>query len=156
MLADGTKCCMPTLFDQFGIRFEFPENWQVDVPTEAAADISITVSSPETAFWSLTRYRGTVNPTELLEQVLATMKDEYPELEFDTAADHVEDQPMVGYDLNFFCLDLSNTAWFRGFQREKTTYLLFCQAEDREMERVEPVLHAMTVSLLRNDRSRGM
>ena len=97
-----------------------------------------------------------MNPTELLEQVLAAMKDEYAFLEFDTAADEVEDQPMVGYDINFFCLDLSNTAWFRGFQREGTTYLLFCQAEDREMERVQPVLQAMTVSLLRNGEARGM
>jgi hypothetical protein len=147
---------MPALFDQFGICFEFPENWQVNLPTEAAGDVSITVSSPETAFWSLTRYRSTVNPTELLEQVLATMKDEYAELEFNTVTDNIEDQPMVGYDLNFFCLDLSNTAWFRGFQREEITYLLFCQAEDREMERVQLVLQAMTVSLLRNDQSRGM
>ena len=147
---------MPGFFDQFGIRFEFPENWEVDAPAEAAGNISITVSSPDTAFWSLTRYHGTVNPTELLEQVLAAMKDEYALLEFDTAADEVEDQPMVGYDINFFCLDLSNTAWFRGFQREGTTYLLFCQAEDREMERVQPVLQAMTVSLLRNGEARGI
>ena len=147
---------MPALFDQFGIRFEFPENWEVDAPAEATGDVSITVSSPETAFWSLTRYQGTLDPTELLEQVLATMKDEYAFLEFETAAENVENQTMVGYDLNFFCLDLSNTAWFRGFQREKATYLLFCQAEDREMEQVEPVLHAMTVSLLRNNQGRGM
>ena len=146
---------MPAFFDQFGIRFEFPENWEVNAPAEAAGNISITVSSPDTAFWSLTRYHDTVNPTELLEQVLAAMKDEYAFLEFDTAADEVEDQPMVGYDINFFCLDLSNTAWFRGFQRDGTTYLLFCQAEDREMERVQPVLQAMTVSLLRNDEAQG-
>lgn len=147
---------MPALFDQFGIRFEFPENWDVDAPAEAAGDVSITVSSPETAFWSLTRYHDTVNPTELLEQVLAAMKDEYALLEFDTAADKFEDQSMVGYDINFFYLDLSNTAWFRGFQREGITYLLLCQAEDREMERVRPVLQAMTVSLLRNGEARGM
>tara|TARA_Y100000588_G_scaffold286457_1_gene304326 strand:- start:115 stop:549 length:435 start_codon:yes stop_codon:yes gene_type:complete len=143
---------MPALFDQFGICFEFPENWEVDAPVEATGDVSITVSSPETAFWSFTRYQGTVDPTELLEQVLATMKDEYAFLEFETAAENVENQTMVGYDLNFFCLDLSNTARFRGFQREGTTYLLFYQAEDREMERVQPVLQAMTVSLLRNYR----
>ncbi len=55
---------------------------------------------------------------------------------------------LVGYDLNFFFLDLTNTARIRCVGTERATYTVFCQAEDREFERIEPVFRAMTTSLL--------
>jgi hypothetical protein len=55
---------------------------------------------------------------------------------------------LVGYDLAFYCLDLTNTAHVRGLRFAHTTYTIYCQAEDREYERVKRVFEAMTVTLL--------
>ncbi|HVW36950.1 MAG TPA: hypothetical protein VHB99_06580, partial [Pirellulales bacterium] len=57
-------------------------------------------------------------------------------------------QELLGWDMNFYCLDLTNTAQVRGFGTDEATYLIFCQADDREFEEVEPVFAAITRSLL--------
>ena len=61
---------------------------------------------------------------------------------------------LVGFDVNFYCLDLTNTALIRagvlpgGGRSKPATYLIVCQAEDREFDQVSPVFRAMTFSLL--------
>ncbi len=62
---------------------------------------------------------------------------------------------LVGYDLNFFYLDLTNTALIRCIRTDRATYAVFCQAEDREFDRVHAVFDAMTTSLLSNLRPLG-
>ena len=57
---------------------------------------------------------------------------------------------LVGYDLNFFFLDLTNTACVRSLRTDQATYTIFCQAEDREFVQIRPVFLAMTTSLLSN------
>jgi len=55
----------------------------------------------------------------------------------------------VGYDLNFYCLDLTSSAAVRSVRRPDGTYTFFWQAEDRELEQFQPVFEAMMVSLLK-------
>ena len=57
---------------------------------------------------------------------------------------------LLGYDLAFFCLNLTNTAHVRSLRIAHTTYTIYCQAEDREYEHVKRVFQAMTVTLLSN------
>lgn len=140
---------MSALYDQHGVRFAYPENWTVDDPPDDEADLQVTVSSPETAFWSLSVYPGLRDTRELLEEVLQAMQAEYPALEHDPANEVVDGAAVVGYDLSFYCLDLTNSAWVRVFHRDGATCLVLCQAEDREFAAAEPVFRAMTATLLR-------
>ena len=55
---------------------------------------------------------------------------------------------MTGYDLNFYCLDLTNTARVRCLRLAHATYVIFFQADDLEYARMELVFQAMTVSLV--------
>ena len=55
---------------------------------------------------------------------------------------------MIGYDIDFVCLDLTNTAQIRGFQTEQASYVLLWQSEDRDFPAVEPVFRAITKSLV--------
>ena len=57
---------------------------------------------------------------------------------------------LVGFDLNFFCLDLTNTACIRSLRVDQTTFTIFCQAEDNEYGEISPVFRAMTVTLLQS------
>jgi hypothetical protein len=58
---------------------------------------------------------------------------------------------IYGYNVNFICLDLTITAWLRGIRTPSASYLLLCQAEDRELLAMGAVFRAMWISLIRNE-----
>jgi hypothetical protein len=144
---------MPATFDHLGLRFEYPDNWSVDersLDWSAAAGELVVVSSPETAFWQLSKHPPNADLETLFDEALSALRSVYHEMEVSPAGDELEGRDIAGFDVNFYCLDFTNTSWLRGFQTPDATYLLICQAEDREMERVEPVFRAMLASVLRN------
>lgn len=134
---------MPGIFDKNGLRFAYPDNWVVEEDDEGTADAAATANSPQTAFWSVMLYRGQRELEPLTRTVLEVLQSEYPQLEVDPAGevDH------VGFDVSFSYVDLLNTASIRAFHRGGDTYLVLCQAEDHELEKVEPVFAAMTASI---------
>lgn len=144
---------MPAVFDQLGIRFEYPDNWSVEQQSldfPSAESEQVSVSSPETAFWQLSKHPPNADLESLFDEALSALRSLYREMEVTPASDLVEDRDITGFDVNFYCLDFTNTSWLRGFQTPTATYLLLCQAEDRELERVGPVFRAMLASVLRN------
>ena len=76
------------------------------------------------------------------------MMQEYEGLDSQEAEEIVAGRLMVGYDLAFFCLDLTNTARVRSLRAGHSTYTVFYQAEDREFEKLERVFMAITTTLL--------
>jgi hypothetical protein len=141
---------MPATFDQFGIRFDYPDNWTVE-PSEADdSNVQVIVSSPHTAFWQLSKHPAEAELEPLFDEVLAALRGEYKEIEVEPEDELVDDRLVTGFSANFFYLDLTNTCWLRGFKTPEATYLLVCQAEDREFAQVELVFRAMLASVLRN------
>ncbi len=65
------------------------------------------------------------------------------------------DQELIGYDLNFYYLDLTNTAAVRTLGGIWTPLDLL-QAEDREFTEIHQVLRAVTTSLVVNIRRRDL
>jgi hypothetical protein len=55
---------------------------------------------------------------------------------------------LTGFDLNFYCLDLTNTAQVRTLATPAAIYLILCQAEDREWNELAPVFAAITTSFV--------
>lgn len=144
---------MPAVYEQPGIHFEYPDNWLVEQqsldPLTVAGE-QVVVSSPETAFWQLSKHPPEAELEGLFDEALSALRSVYKEMEVAPASDTLEDRLVAGFDVNFYCLDLTNTSWLRGFKTPSATYLLLCQAEDSELERVGPVFRAMLASLLRN------
>ena len=141
---------MPAAFDQFGFCFEYPENWSVDQSDECEESEQVVISSPETAFWHLSRHAPDVELETLFDEVLAALRSEHHDIEVEPVRDSLEGVELEGFDVNFICLDLTNTCWLRACRTPTATFLLICQAEDREFERVSPVFLAMLASMLRN------
>jgi len=139
---------MPSLFDKLGLRFQYPDNWKLDVDDASAGQIAVTVSSPGGAFWSLTMHPRTEEPAELTDAVLTAMQQEYQGIEIEPASDTIGDQELTGYNMNFFYLDLTSTAQARAFRTPWHTLVIHCQAEDREFQRLEQVFRAITTSLV--------
>ena len=135
-------------FDRFGLAFDYPDNWSVDISDSGGRHAAVTVQSPEGAFWSVSGHAPGGDTSELAAAVLGQMTDEYRELDSETAEDEVAAHRLLGYDMNFYCLDLTNTAQVRTLETPAAIYLLFCQAEDRDWDRLAPVFAAMTASFV--------
>jgi hypothetical protein len=140
---------MPAVFDKFGIRFQYPENWILE-DEESARDQVVTVYSPGGAFWTLMLRPASTDPAEMASAVVDELDKEYEDFESETTSERIGDVDTIGYDVNFICLDLTNTALIRAWSDERHTFLLMCQAEDRDFEQLQNVFRAMTVSLLSN------
>jgi hypothetical protein len=141
---------MAAVYDKMGIRFQYPENWALDENDALEGDDSVTVYSPGGAFWSVTVHPRYRDPAELARAALEAMQQEYEGLESEPVEEAVLGYDLAGYDLNFFYLDLTSTSLIRGVRAGRATLLIFCQADDREFEKVGQVFQAMTVSLLKS------
>src|SRR5688572_28916404 len=123
---------MPALYDKLGVSFQYPDNWRVDENDAVEGGKSVSVYSPGGAFWSLVVHPRKVEPEMLVEAAVDAMRQEYDELDCEAVRDTIAAHELNGYDLIFYCLDLTNTALIRGVRTARRTYLLLCQADDRE------------------------
>jgi hypothetical protein len=137
---------MPAKFDEGGIRFLYPENWQLE-REDSDDGWTISLQSPQTAFLLLSVNEQRVDTEEMLEATLEAMKAEYKDLEFEDCVDTIAGQPAVGHNIRFTSLDLTNTCWTRSFYSAAGTVLLLCQSNDLESATHERVLHAICASL---------
>jgi hypothetical protein len=139
---------VPARFDKMGIAFQYPENWTLDEADAVAGCRSVTVSSPGGAFWSVAIHPATADPASLAQGVVDAMKDEYKEVEVDEVHDTLVGHELAGYDMSFYYLDFVNSAQIRSLRVKQKTYTIFCQAEDREFQKLAMVFRALTASLL--------
>ena len=137
---------MPAVFERDGIRFHYPENWRL---TREDADTGWTVSvqSADTAFFMLTFDSNMPEVSQVAETVLDALRTDYPDLEADDAVESLAGQPALGHNIRFFSLDLTNTCYTRSFYSGAGTILLMWQANDLELEAVEPIFKAICKSL---------
>jgi hypothetical protein len=133
-------------FNEAGIRFRYPENWQLD-RQENDEGWTVSVQSPDTAFLMLCLRSDMPTTNELAEAALEALKEDYDELEADDCVESLAGQPAVGHNIRFFSLDLTNTCWTRSFYSPQGTVLVMCQINDLELDRNEPVLRAICASL---------
>ena len=139
---------MPAKFDSLGISFQYPDNWTLDDSDALLGRKSVTVYSPGGAFWSVAIHSGSADPAKLAAAAVEAMRETYEGLEAEPIEETMADRHLTGYDLAFYCLDLTNTAQVRSFRVGHTCYTVHCQAEDREFQQVGRVFQAMTTTLL--------
>ena len=140
-------------FERMGLVFDYPDDWALELDadggSEAGGSPAVTLLSPGGGFWSVSRHEGDVNPRLLAEAVVAQMRSEYQDIDIEAASDTIGGHLLPGFDFNFYCLDLTNTASVRTLQAPGSLHVVFCQADDREWDRVATVFAAMTTSLVR-------
>lgn len=142
---------MSAVYENFGVSFMYPENWQLadESSPHDAGPKSISVQSPSGAFWSLQVCEPPVDPQSLADQFKLTMESEYEGLESRAVSEEVAEAALIGYDMDFYCLDFVISAQVRAARVGKRVYVVSCQAETREFDELAPVFKAMTISLLR-------
>jgi len=141
---------MPVEFKKLGISFQYPDSWTLDEDDALAGQKSVTVYSPGGAFWTISVDPAGTDPAKLARAAVDAMKQEYEELDVEQTRETIAGREMIGYDLSFYYLDLTNTASVRCLRNDRATYTVFCQAEDREFDQLSKVFLAMTTSFLKN------
>jgi hypothetical protein len=138
---------MPAAYDKLGVRFQYPDNWTLETDAVSEERQTISVYSPGGAFWTVMCHSPDADLEELARTALVAMENEYEDLDSEAIQEQIGDVEVQGFDLNFYCLDLTNTAWIRVGSGKKASYLVICQAEDLEFVEVSGVFRAMTASL---------
>jgi hypothetical protein len=140
---------MQANFEQFGIRFQYPDNWTLEADDLLKGQGAVSVYSPGGGFWSLTVHDPSDEPDELVDAVVDTMRNLYEELDAEESVETIDGRQVPCCEMNFYYLDLTNTATVRVISSARANYLVLCQAEDREFAELENVFAAMTASLVK-------
>lgn len=137
---------MPNVFDNDVIRFQYPENWQVD-RQETDEGWTISVQSPGTAFMLISCYVERPEVQEVLDASLSAMKQDYPELESEQTTNRVAGHSTKGYELTFLSLDTLNTCQINSFRSRTHTFLLLSQSSSFDTSMTLAVLEAIQTSM---------
>ena len=139
---------MAAILEKFGLRVPYPENWVMEEGQDPHWPDSVTIQSTGSAFWSISVHEPSTDSNELLSTVLNAMREEYNEVEVEAVHEILGETDMYGFDLSFYCTGLVVQAQLRAFSAEGRKFLILCQGEDREFDRMSPVFEAMTRSVL--------
>ena len=137
---------MAERFANNGISFLYPENWRLE-REENETGWSVLLQSPDTAFFLLSLDEDGPDSEHVANTALEALREDYDDLEAEERVDSLAGQPAVGHDIRFFSLDLTNTCCTRSFYAGAGTVLAMWQANDLELDEVEPVFNAIRASL---------
>jgi len=139
---------MPLEYKKHGIHFVYPENWQLEESLPENGEFAVQLNSPEGAFWMLTVSK-TESPEALAKSARQVMMEEYRDLESVPTTKMIAGRTLSGYDMDFMCFDLVNTAMILCFEENERTYAIFWQADDRQLSGIcEDVFNAITFTLI--------
>lgn len=140
-----------TFFEDHGIRFEYPEDWEIEIDEDGPVT-TVSLNAPDgLAFSMVTVDEDRPAPAGLVDEALGAMREEYPTLDAAPALETIAGHRAVGFDVEFISLDLTNACTIRCFRTERRTVLLFGQWSDIEDEEVAAVLVAVRRSFEETD-----
>jgi hypothetical protein len=137
---------MEVTYHSHGVRFQYPQDWELSEQQEGE-QISITLSSPLTAFWTLTLFPDCPDPGDIVAAALDAFYEEYDELDDYPSKTRLCKRPTVARDVDFVCLELLNSAGIRAFRAGEFTVLVLFQFTEGERDETGPILEQITRSL---------
>lgn len=138
---------MPAIFDRHGIRFMYPENWELGEEEGGAELDAVTVTSPAGAFLSVGLHPEGTSPETVSQTAIQALKDEYDSLEILPLPARFAQEDAISYELNFIYLDLIGTVRVHAFRTGDLTCLVMIQAESRDFDALDRVFDAICESL---------
>lgn len=140
-----------TVFKDHGIRFDYPDDWDVEENDDGDV-VTIGVTAPDGVAFALVTLDGDrPPPVEVANQALQAMRDEYPALDAEAVRETIGGHPAVGHDVEFLSLDLTNACAIRAFRTATRTVLIFCQWSDVEDPAVADLLTVLRRSVMETE-----
>lgn len=137
---------MSKTYAAHGLRFQYPEGWELS-EQQQENELLITVSSPDTSFWTLTLLYDRPEPDEIIESALEVFQDEYEDLDIYDSEAKLCRRETLAKDLEFICFELVNSAFLRAVQLPNFSLLVLYQGTDHELEDTLESLEAISTSL---------
>lgn len=153
---EGKSSDYKEYFDEkTSVRFFYPKNWFVQESVWDRDTRAVIVNSPEGYFWLVASYPFGTDPDSTAKSVLDMMKGEYSQLEDIPVHRTIDGRRFSGYEMNFYYLDLINSALVLGFEEGGRTWVIFQQCTDRlvlsgDRFSCEDVFEAITHTFLQN------
>ena len=129
-----------------GVEFRYPEFWELSEQRDAQ-QVSITVASPGTSFWTLSLFFARPAPGDLMDSAVQAFREEYEDVDVYPADGRLGPYACDGRDVQFVCLELINSAALRALQAGDVTAFVLYQGTDQELEETRPILEAISGSL---------
>lgn len=140
-----SKAALDTAFEKGFFRMTYPSSWKKELQ-EAEASWQLSLQGPGTAFIVVAADLD-ASVEEMLEAALQTLKDDYPELEFETAAGEICGVASKVVEVRFFSFDFSNLCRLEAIPSDEGTLLFLFQCNDFDAETVEPVFDSIRASM---------
>ena len=137
---------MDRVFEGHGIRFEYPEDWILHEQS-SPEEITLTVQSPNSSFWSLTLIMDRPEPRRVLDAILDTFREEYSEIDVYPSEVRLGDQPTESCELDFVCHELIGSAFLRAVAAPDFTLVVLYQGADLELDDTQKLLEEISQSL---------
>ncbi|MEM6468981.1 MAG: hypothetical protein AAF802_05380 [Planctomycetota bacterium] len=141
---------MPAQFDDFGIRFLYPENWKTVDREESEGDRGVTFDLPDGGFLSV-EVTEAESETDLLERIIAAIAEEYEDLEHESSQMEILPSGVKATDLRFYYLDLliMSRIVILPYSADVDALLVIqMQAESRDFDKNEAVFAAVLKQIL--------
>lgn len=141
---------MAQVFQRDSLTFEYPDDWTLEEET-LEGGWTVSIQSPTTAYLVISYQEQIDDATAMAEAVLQGLQESYESIESDDAVESIAGLPAIGYDVHFFHLDFTNTAWIRSLPTGDGGLLLMAQTCDNEIDEIEPLIREIFAGLQLTD-----
>ncbi|EDL62450.1 hypothetical protein [Gimesia maris] len=136
------------LFNEYGVSFEYPDDWELTKEVnEKNGEIQISVAAADSSFWMISLFLVDIPAEELLKKSLEVFQEEYEELDVYEAHVRLAGKECSGYDLEFVCSELINSAFLRVLKTSLFTAFILYQGTDQDLQNSLKDLEAISLSL---------
>ncbi len=138
---------MPATFEDFGIRFLYPDNWEVAGRSMDNAVQGVTFELPGGGFLSVEQADKTISEDEILDEVAKAVAKEYDEVERESIELKGAGPEERAIELRFYYLDLFIQSRIVLLNAGDQRLLIQIQAENRDFDKNELVFDAIFTQL---------
>lgn len=134
-------------YSKHGLQFSYPDIWELHEETEGD-DITVSLAPCSTSFWTLRIMPECPPPPQVVDSCIAAFKEEYEDLEVSESNIAVAGMPAFCRELEFVCLELTNTVGLASVRTTDFSILIWWQGTDHELEEFRPIFDHITRSVL--------
>jgi hypothetical protein len=118
---------MHNTYQTTGLRFAYPGDWDAQ-EEQTEEGLSITVSGDGSAFCSVMLMPDRPSAESVIEAAMTAYRESYDDFDVYPVACRIAGQESVGRNVDFFCMELVNSAWLRAFRTGRFTVLVLAQS----------------------------
>jgi hypothetical protein len=126
--------------------FAYPSTWEI-AEQASGHDLAVTVASEGSAFCTISLLAGRPTVKSVLDAALDAYRESYNDCDSYPVHERICSRQAKGLDVDFYYLELINSAWLRAFRTPRFTVLVLFQAGFDELPAARAVFEQICGSL---------